>query len=361
MLVDRGIASRLGADEFALSYPFRARYDMEEKLTTICEALDQPYSIYELSMHFSASVGVSVTPYDSYNAQDLLNDADIAAHRVKRNGGNGLLFYMSSMAVQLEEKLALERNMRLGLQNNEFCLQYQPQVDLGTGKIVGVEALLRWTNAELGAINPSHFIPLAEHTGFILPLGDWVMEQACQQLQKWQSDLKAPLRMAINVSASQFHNKNLTKRLKALLTKYCLDPQSLELEITETSIFRDVDDAIQQLKEVQQLGISVALDDFGTGYSSLSYLKAFKVNYLKIDQSFIRDIPNDTESMAIVSAIIAMAEKLSIKTIAEGVETQGQYNFLRDQGCNIMQGYFCSPSVDCISFELLLKNSRYAH
>jgi EAL domain-containing protein (putative c-di-GMP-specific phosphodiesterase class I) len=261
------------------------------------------------------------------------------------------------MSVQLEEQLALERSMRLGLENGEFFLHYQPQVDLVTGYIVGLEALVRWNHAEKGLISPVNFIPLSEETGFILPLGEWVLRQACQQAKYWSTIYSRPLKVAVNISARQFHNENLASIVNQVLQEYELDPKYLELEITESTFMRNVDKAVTTLKKIKDLGICVALDDFGTGYSSLAYLRTFKTDYLKIDQSFVREIPHNKDDMEIVGAIIAMASKLSLKTIAEGVETQDQYRFLKEQGCDIGQGYFISKPVMPDAITSLLKES----
>jgi diguanylate cyclase (GGDEF)-like protein len=355
--VEKGVISRLATDEFALLLPFQARAHVDETLQQISKSLEDPYAIYGLSLFFTASIGVSVFPEDARDAENLLRNADIATYRVKDDGGRGVLYYMPSMAVKLEERLALEWNMRTGLPNNEFYLLYQPQVDLWSGKIVGVEALLRWQNSELGSISPAQFIPLAEETGFILPLGSWVLREACKQLKLWQRSLPCPIRMAVNVAARQFHDVDLVEYLGELVQNHDVDTKMLELEITETTIIRDVEKAISTLQAIQRMGIAVALDDFGTGYSSLSYLKAFRTDYLKIDQSFVRGIPHDFESQAIVGAVIAMAKKLSIKTIAEGVETKEQYEFLKSQGCDVAQGFYISKAIssDQIS-DMVLKS-----
>lgn len=356
--VEKGVVSRLATDEFALLIPCHSRQQVSAFLERVFASLEKSYTIYDLSLYFSASIGVSIFPDDTDNATELLGNADIATHKIKGDGGNGFLFYTPSMSVQLEERLAIEHNMRTGLENNEFFLNYQPQVELSTGRIVGTEALLRWKNSQMGLINPGDFIPLAEETGFILPLGNWVLNDACQQLREWHTSLNTPIRVAVNVSAMQFHDGNLVDRIKQLLKDYQLIPELLEIEITESAIIRDIEAAVRTLKKIQRLGIKVALDDFGTGYSSLSYLKSFKTDYLKIDQSFIREITHDNEDQAIVRAIIAMANELSIKTIAEGVETLEQYEFLRTHGCDIIQGYYISRPIDANRIYSLLQSHR---
>jgi EAL domain-containing protein (putative c-di-GMP-specific phosphodiesterase class I) len=230
---------------------------------------------------------------------------------------------------------------------------------LRTGNIVGLEALVRWNHAEKGLISPANFIPLAEETGFILPLGEWVLRKACEQIKQWETVYSYPLRMAVNISARQFHDENLATLVKNVLNEYALDAKQIELEITESTFMRNMDRAVKNLKKIKTLGVSVALDDFGTGYSSLAYLRTFKTDYLKIDQSFIREIPDNKDDMEIVSAIIAMAGKLSLKTIAEGVETKAQYDFLKDQGCDIVQGYFIArPALPEAILALMTKNKN---
>lgn len=337
---ERGSVARLAADEFALSYTqAERRSQVASFVQRVFDILETPYFIRGCSLYFSSSIGVAVFPDDQLSAEGLLGNADIATYRKKDEGGKGFQFYTPVMSVQLEERLGLERNMRVGFEKKEFSLHYQPQQEVSTGKIVGVEALLRWNSAEFGAVSPATFIPLAEETGFVLPLSTWVLQRACQQVKRWHNRGFSEMRVAVNISARQFHENNLVEMVSEILAEHDLPPSSLEIEITETTIIRDVNKAIDVLNRLQRLGVKVALDDFGTGYSSLSYLNSFKTDYLKIDQSFIRTLSHDHGSQAIVNAIIAMAEKLSIKTIAEGVENQVQYELLRQAGCDIIQGY----------------------
>lgn len=354
----KGIAARLATDEFALILKsVLSRVEITNFVQTVFYTLQIPFSIYNLSMFFSASIGVAIYPKDASNATDLLGNADIATYRIKSEGGKGYRFYTPDMSVQLEEQLALERSMRAGLENEEFFLHYQPQLELATGNIVGLEALVRWNHADKGLISPANFIPLAEETGFILPLGEWVLRQACGQIKHWQKIYSHPLKMAVNISARQFHDENLANLVKQVLQENELEAKYLELEITESTFMRNIEKAVLTLKKIKELGISVALDDFGTGYSSLAYLRTFKTDYLKIDQSFIREIPENDDDKEIVSAIIAMASKLSLKTIAEGVETEAQYNFLKEQGCDIVQGYYIARPALPKTITALLTNS----
>lgn len=356
---ETGLVARMATDEFALvGEDFSNRGQIQAWVQKTVQCLDEPYLIRNCSMYFSASIGVAVYPEDATEAAELLGKADIATYRTKADGGRGYQFFEPTMAVHLEERLALERNMRLGMERGEFYLQYQPQMELTSGRIVGMEALIRWNSAERGLISPASFIPLAEETGFILPLSEWVMNQVCRQIQSWRAAKLPPIRVAVNVSARQFHDESLPGLIAQLLADYGILPDYLELEITESTIIRDSTKAIKILEEIKSLGIKVALDDFGTGYSSLAYLKTFKTDYLKIDQSFIRELTEDKGSQAIVSAITAMAEKLSLKTIAEGVETQAQFDLLKQQGCDMVQGYFIGRPTNAENIQRLLHSRQ---
>jgi|GEM_PF-1327491 diguanylate cyclase (GGDEF)-like protein len=354
-----GIAARIAADEFALVHQsFFNRQQMRSWLQDVLDALDKPYFIQDCSLYFSVSIGVAVYPDDGSDAGELLGKADIATYRAKDEGGKGYLFFEPAMAVRLEERLTLERNMRLGLERSEFFLTYQPQLELATGRIVGMEALIRWNSSERGLISPASFIPLAEETGFILPMSEWVLHQACRQVQLWRNAQLPAVRVAVNISARQFHDDHLLEIIRNALDTYQLPPEFLEIEITESTIIRDSAKAAKIFGQIQNFGIQIALDDFGTGYSSLSYLKSFKTDYLKIDQSFIRSITENENSRTIVSAIIAMADKLSIKTIAEGVETREQFELLKALGCHMVQGYFIGRPADAESVQQMLQSTQ---
>lgn len=354
-----GIVARMAADEFAIIYEsFSATDQLCSWLQYVVDWLEKPYFIGDCSLYFSASMGVALYPEDAGEANELLGRADIATYHAKDEGGKRFVFFEADMAVHLEERLVLERNMRLGMERNEFYLNYQPQIELTSGRIIGMEALIRWNNAERGLISPASFIPLAEETGFILPMSEWVLRQACHQVQSWRAANLPAIRVAVNISARQFHEDHLLDIIQKTLDEQQLPPEYLELEITESTIIRDSIKAAKILRQIQKKGIKVALDDFGTGYSSLAYLKSFKTDYLKIDQSFIREITESENSQTIVSAIIAMAEKLSIKTIAEGVETQAQLDLLKTLGCNMVQGYFISRPTTADNVQRLLQDQK---
>lgn len=351
---NRGIVARLATDEYAIfATGFSNRTEIRKFAFSVLACLERPYEILECSFYFTSSIGVAIYPDHGKTAVDLLGNADIATNRAKDEGGKSCRFFEPTMAVRLEERLVLERNMRSGLADGEFYLLYQPQVDLSNGKIIGVEALLRWNNRERGIVSPGSFIPLAEETGFIIPLGEWVLHEACQQINRWRASEFGSVTIAVNVSARQFHDNNLPKLLKEILSEHKVDPRNLKIEITESVIIRDAIKACRVFSEIKELGVELALDDFGTGYSSLAYLKAFKVDYLKIDQSFVRGLEDDENGRTIVSAIIAMANRLSIKTIAEGVETSEQYRLLCQMGCDIGQGFLIGKPMIANSIQEL--------
>lgn len=327
--------------------------DSSKKLFTI---LTDPFYLEQQSVKLTASIGVSILGKEGSDAQSLLANADAAMLRAKQFGGDRLEFYRSEINAEMPKRLELETDLHAALQNNEFILHYQPLIDLHTGKISGMEALLRWIHPVRGFIPPIHFIPLAEETGLIVPIGAWVLEEACRQTLTWHKMGFDTLKIAVNLAEKQLREQNLVECIQAILQKTGFDPHFLELEITETAI---LDESITRLvKDFKQLGLSLAVDDFGTGYSGLSYLKRFAIDKLKIDQSFIRDIPGSNDSITIVSAIIAMAKELKVNTLAEGVETAEQLQFLLDKQCDYVQGYYFSKPLAPEAFTQFLSD-RY--
>jgi EAL domain-containing protein (putative c-di-GMP-specific phosphodiesterase class I) len=305
----------------------------------------------------TVSIGISCFPEDGIDAQTLLRNADAAMYRAKDKGRNTYQFFSAEMNSHTLKTLVMTNHLRAALDRNEFFLNYQPVIDLPSGKITGVEALIRWQHPELGLIPPLQFIPLAEKTGLIDSIGEWVLRTSCRQMRAWQASGIAPDRMAVNLSARQFRQKNLVKRIVSILEETGLDPHCLELEITESMVMQDPAVAEKILHEIHRLGIYLAIDDFGTGYSSLSYLKRFPLDFLKIDRSFVNGIPDDPEDVAITRAIIAMAKSLQLWVIAEGVETEKQLAFLKAEGCEAGQGYFfCKPKT-AEELEPLLRKS----
>jgi diguanylate cyclase (GGDEF)-like protein/PAS domain S-box-containing protein len=310
----------------------------------ILGALSQPVALQGHELVIGANVGISIFPRDGGEPMALLRDADLAMHHAKREGRNIYQFFSSDLEHASLERLMLESNLRHALEHQEFILHYQPLVDVESGRITGVEALVRWQHPEMGMIPPGRFIPLAEETGQILAIGDWVLAEACAQGRRWL-DAGELLTVAVNVSARQFRQRDFSERVRAALATSGFQPELLELEVTESMVMDDPERAVTALKGLRDMGVRVSIDDFGTGYSSLSYLKRFDIDKLKIDRSFITDIPHDANDMAIAEAVIAMGRSLKLRVVAEGVETEGQLDFLRGKGCHSIQGFFFSPPV----------------
>lgn len=328
--------------------------EIEEKVSTLFSVLDEPFYLDEKGVKMTASLGVSTYLRDGRDVQSLITNADAAMLQAKQFGGNKLELYRKEINAQLPKQLELESDLHEALKNNQLHVYYQPLIDLRTGKIAGSEALLRWIHPKHGFISPVNFIPLAEETGLIVPIGAWVLEEACRQNRLWQLMGYSSLKVAVNVAEKQWRHGLLAKVIKVLETTG-LDARYLELELTETAI---LDEKIMaEIKEFKKLGLSLAVDDFGTGYSGLSYLKRFEIDKLKVDQSFIRDLPTNENSITIVSAILAMAKELGVKSLAEGVETLEQLNFLKAKGCDYVQGYYFSKPVEPTAFTQLLINS----
>jgi EAL domain-containing protein (putative c-di-GMP-specific phosphodiesterase class I) len=293
-------------------------------------------------MYVAASMGISVFPQDGTDSETLLRNADTAMYRAKTAGRNCWRFFDESMALHATRRLELEMALRRAAERNELVLYYQPQRSLHNDRIVAVEALLRWERPGRGMISPMEFIPLAEDSGLIVPIGEWVLFTACTQAASWWHQYKIELRVAVNIAAKQIHHKGFVEQVRDALAITNLPPAFLELEITESSIIENVEETVNKLHQLKALGVSVAIDDFGTGYSSLSYLKQLPVDRLKIDRSFVKDTPDDIDDCAIVRTIISMSHNLGLAVIAEGVETQRQLDFLRAQHCDEIQGYLLS-------------------
>ncbi len=330
--------------------------EAENKIKALFTILDEPFYLEKRGVKLTASIGVSLYRKDSEDIQALLTNADAAMLKAKQFGGNCLEFYRSEINAQVPKQLQLETDLHSALKNNELEVYYQPLIDLKTNQISGMEALLRWKHPQQGFISPVTFIPLAEETGLIVPIGEWILREACAQTKKWHQLGFPSLKVAVNLAEKQLRQANFIGTIDRILTMTDFNARYLELEITETAI---LDETITNLlKEFKKRGLSLSVDDFGTGYSGLSYLKRFAVDKLKIDQSFIRDIPANADSITIVSAIIAMAKEMSINVLAEGVETAEQVEFLRKKGCNYIQGYYFSKPVDVNAFTQLLLSSK---
>ncbi|MGF9567753.1 EAL domain-containing protein [Neorhizobium sp. BT27B] len=343
-----GRVSRLGGDEFVIvsSQPDSFESDLKKLILEAAEPIDLGGKISRVTF----SVGLAIYPYDGQSAAELFSNADMAMYRAKASGKNAVCIYSSEFARELRLKIEKTDQLRSALENDEFILHYQPQYSTITGAMVGVEALVRWQHPVEGLLYPADFISLAEETGFIVALGQLVLEKACRQAASWNSQGVTPLRMGVNVSARQFEDPNLLQSVKQALARADLVPDLLEIEITESMIMRDGENSIATLKELASLGVSIALDDFGTGYSSLSVLKRLPVKRLKIDRSFITDTPLDQDSVAITSAIVSLGSQLGMEIIAEGVESEEQASFLKSIGCNEAQGYYYGRPIPAEHF-----------
>lgn len=352
------VIARLGGDEFVVALTDIARTeDAAVVAKKILGIFSSPFLLNGHEVSISASIGISAYPSDGMSVEDLIKNADVAMYRAKDQGRSNFLFYSSDMNVRSLERLGLESCLRRALDRKELLLHFQPQADIHTGAIVGAEVLLRWKHPDLGMVSPAQFIPMAEETGLIVPIGQWVMEHAVIQNKIWQEAGVDVVKLAVNLSAQQFR-KTLVEEVSSILDRHTFPHDLLELEITESMMMRDAQEVIEMLNALDALGVPMSLDDFGTGYSSLSYLKRFPIDKLKIDQSFVRGIPNDADDIAITRTIIALGKNLGLKVIAEGVETLEQLNFLRQEGCDEIQGYFFSRPVSAEEFLEMLETGR---
>ncbi|MEX3956626.1 EAL domain-containing protein [Trinickia sp. EG282A] len=320
--------------------------------------ISEPVMLDGTELYVGCSMGASLFPQDGEDVETLLKKADLAMYRAKDMGRNTFQLYQPEMNTSVGARLNLERRLRRALRDGEFLLHYQPQVDIGTGRIVGMEALVRWHDPEVGLVPPSAFIPVAEESGLIGPLSEWVLREACRQNKAWQDEGLPPARVSVNLSARQFQQRDIAKLVMSILEETGLEPRYLELELTESTIMRNAEEAVIMLNELHALGIGLAIDDFGTGYSSLSYLKRFPVDRLKIDRSFVSDIGDSSDDETITSAIIALAHSLDLQVIAEGVETAAQLDFLKARACHEMQGYYFARPMPQDAIPQLLERDR---
>ena len=353
--------ARLGSDEFVLILPEGddGGHGLSVKLIQrMMEAIERPLEIEGKNFFLTCSVGVAVYPNDGQDAEILLKHADIAMYRAKELGNNNYQFYTAKMNERALERLRIEGDLRSALERNEFILHYQPQIDLRTGQIIGMEALIRWVHPTLGVVSPARFIDLAEETGLIVQIGAWVLRTACEYTKALQSQGLGYLRISVNLSVRQFYQHNLVESIAAMLDETGLAPRYLELELTESLVMTDVQLAVSILQHLKLIGVKLSIDDFGTGYSSLAYLKRFPIDALKIDQSFVRDITRDQDDAAIVASIISLAHNLRLQVIAEGVETREQLSYLQLHHCDEVQGYYFSPGITGAAFEAMLREGK---
>lgn len=339
--------ARIGGDEFVilLERLTQGVEQIEQTVERVMRLASAPIEIDGKELYVSLSVGISAFPQDSADSDALLRNADTAMYRAKAAGRNGWRFFDESMARHAAHRLDIETALRRAVERNELLLHYQPQRSLGTGRVVGVEALLRWQRPGVGIVPPLEFIPLAEESGLILPIGNWVLHAACEQAARWMRERDVSLRIAVNISARQIHDAGFVSQVRDALEQSGLPPNLLELEITESSIVENLDETVNKLHRLKELGVTIAIDDFGTGYSSLSYLKQLPIDRLKIDRSFVKDTPGDSDDCAIVRTIIAMARNMGLSVIAEGVELKEQLDFLAAEGCSEIQGYLLSKPL----------------
>src|SRR3989344_3113922 len=350
--------SRPGGDEFTfLLTHMTDTTGVMQAARRVLDTLSRPFRINGQEIGITASLGIALFPNDGSDAETLIKNADAAMNNAKDEGRNSLRFYTQAMNSSLSRRLTLENRLRQALENKELQLHYQPQVEIATAQIIGVESLLRWTSPDLGAVSPAEFIPLAEETGLIIPIGAWVLREACAQNRTW-SKLGLALRVAVNISGIQFRQPGFVAMVRETLRETGLPPDTLELELTEGILMRNDESTLQTLRDLKALGVHLSLDDFGTGYSSLSYLKRFPLDTLKIDRSFVRGLPNDRDDAAITSAIIAMAHALKLQVVAEGVENEAQLAFLHHRHCHLIQGYLISPAVPAAALTEMLGAQR---
>jgi diguanylate cyclase (GGDEF)-like protein len=351
--------ARMGGDEFVVLLENREnRAQISACARRLVEQLGAPYRLGNSDCNVRLSIGISVFPSDGNDSQSLLKAADVAMYRAKDMGRDNYQYYLPSMNVHTVERLELESDLSRALERGEFLLYYQPKVEIATGLITGTEAFLRWKHPRRGLVPPMDFISLAEETGLIVAIGEWVLATACAQNKRWQTQALPTLGIAVNLSARQLADSTFLPKLRRIIHASRLDPSSLELEITESVVMSHGESAVAVLEKLKSIGVQIAIDDFGTGYSSLSYLKRFPIDTVKMDRSFIRDIPSDSGDIKIARAIIAMAHALKLKVVAEGVENAEQLKFLESHHCDAGQGYFLFRPLPADEVTEVLKINR---
>jgi len=347
--------ARFGGDQFVLMLPGIERTkDAVDVIASIQEALNPSFKLDRQELFATASVGVSFFPDDGQETSSLVKNAGAALYRAKKSGGNEYRFYTADMHAKASKRFELETSLRRAIDNQEFLLHYQPRVAIDSLQIIGLEALVRWQHPQMGLVPPGDFIPLAEETGLILPIGEWVLREACRQNREWQDKGFARMRMGVNISARQFQQQHLSETVMRILEEAELGPEFLELELTESSIMSHPEATIDVLTKLQTKGVAISVDDFGTGFSSLSYLKRLPIDSLKVDQSFVRELATDPDDAALVMAIVSLGHTLRLRVVAEGVETQEQLRFLRLLRCDEIQGYLISKPLPVTGIEQLL-------
>ncbi|AEV68018.1 EAL domain-containing protein [Acetivibrio clariflavus] len=359
LLRESDTVARLGGDEFVILQPgIKDITDVTKVAERILENFRNPWFLEGREYYITASLGISLYPTDGQDEKVLVRNADIAMSKVKETGKNNYELFMESMKRKIIDKLDLESDLRHAIEKEEFVLFYQPQIALATGEIIGVEALIRWEREGVGLVQPMEFIPAAEESSLIIPLGEWVLKTACKQNVKWIKSGIKPVLMAVNLSSKQFQQRNLVEMIERILDETGMDPTLLELEITESTAMQDIDFTIKVLKKLKEKGIRISLDDFGTGYSSLNYLKMLPIDSLKIDKSFVHDLTNSPSEETIAKSVISLAHKLNLLVVAEGVETKAQLELLKNHMCDKVQGYLLSKPVPPNEAEKLLRKAK---
>lgn len=357
--IEQGTVARLNYAQFAIILTtIKLKQVIEQICQNILESLSQPFCLDGHEIFLTASLGVALYPTDAKELDDLMKQANTAMNYIQKRGGNRYQFYRTELRGTSSEQLSLEASLRHALERNEFQVFYQPQVDLQTGQVIGSEALVRWQHPERGMVSPAEFIPLAEETGLIRPIGEWVLHTACRQTQAWRMAGFSFLKIAVNLSGYQFSQPRLHEEVVRFLATVGLDPTALELELTESTLLQNETAAVSTLTELKASGVQIAIDDFGTGYASLSYLKQFPFDTVKIDQCFIRNVTTDGRNAAITKAVSQLSHSLNLQVVAEGVETESELSFLRQHHCDVIQGYLFSRPIPALEFEALLTQGK---
>jgi len=346
------VLARLGGDEFiVLLSNIESNKTAEKIAKSMLNVLKEPFEIARNEIVVSISIGISMCPDDGVSKEDLLKHADTAMYKSKASGRNTYRFYIQEMSDVLEERMLMESDLRKVLNNEELTLYFQPKQNTKTGCVIGSEALVRWLHSVRGLVSPTEFVPVAEETGVIKEIGLWVLDNACRTLKQWQLDSEYEGTIAVNVSAVQMADEKFVSQLQGCLDRHQLDPSYLELEVTETMVLENVDAMLEKMHQIRRMGVSLSIDDFGTGYSSFSYIKQLPADTFNLDMEFICEIPDNNSVMAVVDGMIVLADKLGMKVVAEGVETQEQYDFLAEHGCDLVQGYLIDKPLPEDAFE----------
>ncbi|MCA1032186.1 EAL domain-containing protein [Bacillus timonensis] len=356
---EKTIVARMGGDEFTFLIPnVHSLTELENKMEELIKTIQKPFQIEDQELYVTGSIGVALYPTDATSSEDLMKFADAAMYRAKDKGKNTFEFYHTQANEKSVDRLLLEKDLRKAIVEGQMEIYYQPQVNARTGKIFSMEALLRWNHPEKGILSPNDFIPIAEENGVIHELGEWVLFHSCMQLKSWHSKGFKDLQLSVNISFKQFYNKHFVSTVKTILDQTEFEPHLLDLEITESMAMKDLDYAVHIFEQLKKLGVSISIDDFGTGYSSLNHIKNFPINRVKIDGSFVRDLPNNQEAVIIIKTIIAMAKNLNLVSIAEHVETDDQYEFLKSIECEEIQGFHFSPPLSVNHMDEYLESQK---